>query len=539
MSSNTSDYIYPFIVPYDFDVEDTSSSTNTLDYTPASPDYSLASPGNTSLDPLDDLSKYLLASLAISPFHDDPYMKVMQAYNATSNELPITLPQAPIAPPTVFPTSPVFKIGESSHKTHLERHEEQIETILNHLDELPLERIKHIEDKIKGLGNGRREQIRHDDEIVLARVRTYTLEILIEDIQSLPKFPYIVQMTYDMILILCCHVNVDRMAPKRTSTSAAPTMTQAAIRKLVADSVVAALEAQAAIMANTDNTNRNTEPRETPVVRKCSYKEFMSCQPFNFKGTEGVVGLIRWFERTKSVFSRSNCTEDCKVKFATGTLTEEALSWWNSFAQPIGIEEAYKITWSEFKKLFDRGCLVGQFHLKGVFGTAGTARGMFGLDRNTQGCMRTRSQARNRNRRQQQITPVIVEEPEIPMADNRTMAQMLQAPTEGYEDAIVIPEINANFELKHGLINLVQNKQFFGHDKEDPHAHIRYFNKITSTMRFPDVPSTSIKLMLFPFSLEGSARIWLEKEPPRSILTWDDLVSKFINQFFPPSKNLS
>ncbi|GJT36774.1 reverse transcriptase domain-containing protein [Tanacetum coccineum] len=55
-------------------------------------------------------------------------------------------------------------------------------------------------------------------------------------------------------------------------------------------------------------------------------------------------------------------------------------------------------------------------------------------------------------------------------------------------------------------------------------------------MRFSDIPSTPIKLMLFPFSLEGSAWIWLEKEPPRSILTWDDLVSKFINQFFPPSK---
>nr|GEZ59236.1 reverse transcriptase domain-containing protein [Tanacetum cinerariifolium] len=73
------------------------------------------------------------------------------------------------------------------------------------------------------------------------------------------------------------------------------------------------------------------------------------------------------------------------------------------------------------------------------------------------------------------------------MADNRTMAELLQAPTEGYADAIVIPEIAAkNFELKHGLINLVQNKQFFGHDKEDPHAHIRYFNKITSTMRVPN-----------------------------------------------------
>ncbi|GKA93432.1 reverse transcriptase domain-containing protein [Tanacetum coccineum] len=55
-------------------------------------------------------------------------------------------------------------------------------------------------------------------------------------------------------------------------------------------------------------------------------------------------------------------------------------------------------------------------------------------------------------------------------------------------------------------------------------------------MRFPNVPSTSIKLMLFLFSLEGSARIWLEKEPHRSILTWDNLVSKFISQFFPPSK---
>nr|GEX52108.1 putative reverse transcriptase domain-containing protein [Tanacetum cinerariifolium] len=92
----------------------------------------------------------------------------------------------------------------------------------------------------------------------------------------------------------------NEMAPKKTSTSAAPTMTQAAIRKLVVDSVSVALEAQAATMAITDNTNRNTRQRETPVVRKCSYKEFMSCQPFNFKDTKGVVGLICWFEQTES-----------------------------------------------------------------------------------------------------------------------------------------------------------------------------------------------------------------------------------------------
>ncbi|GJV76954.1 reverse transcriptase domain-containing protein, partial [Tanacetum coccineum] len=157
--------------------------------------------------------------------------------------------------------------------------------------------------------------------------------------------------------------------------------------------------------------------------------------------------------------------------------------------------------------------------------------------------MRTRSQSRRR--RQQQTPPVVVEnfdleEPIVDqnivaMADNRTMAQMLQAPIEGYEDAIVVPPINANnFELKQPLINLVQSNKFTG--RQDPHNHLRFFNKVTSTFRHPEVPNTSIKLLLFPFSLDGEARDWLDKEPPRSILTWDDLVSKFINQFFPPSK---
>nr|GEU33074.1 hypothetical protein [Tanacetum cinerariifolium] len=115
------------------------------------------------------------------------------------------------------------------------------------------------------------------------------------------------------------------MPPKRTSTSAAPAMNQAAIQQLINNRVAASLEAQAANMENTDNTNRNPEPIEALIARKCSYKDFMSCQPFNFK--------------------------ECKVKFTTGTLTKEALSGWNSFAQPIGIEKAYKLSLVEFKKL--------------------------------------------------------------------------------------------------------------------------------------------------------------------------------------------
>ncbi|GKC70548.1 hypothetical protein Tco_1116431, partial [Tanacetum coccineum] len=107
---------------------------------------------------------------------------------------------------------------------------------------------------------------------------------------------------------------------------------------------------------------------------------------------------------------------------------------------------------------------------------------------------------RRRNKKHsQQVDPTIVEKPVVTMADTRTMAELLQAPTEGYGDAIVIPAILAeNFELKHGLLNLVTSKKFRGFEKEDPHAHIRWFNKINSTIKYKDVPNSSIKLMLFP-----------------------------------------
>nr|GEV95957.1 hypothetical protein [Tanacetum cinerariifolium] len=177
----------------------------------------------------------------------------------------------------------VFEIGESSRVTRLERYEEQIEENLNHLDELFLDRNEHMEDKIEGLG--------HDDEIALSRVRTSTLEMIIEDIQAV-------------------------------------------IMKLVVNSVVAALEAQVATMASIDNLNSNTGPRETPVAKRENYKDFISCQPFYFNGTEGAVGLIRWFERTESVFSRRNCAEENKMTFATGTLTDDALKNSNNNNNP-------------------------------------------------------------------------------------------------------------------------------------------------------------------------------------------------------------
>ncbi|GKA01924.1 reverse transcriptase domain-containing protein [Tanacetum coccineum] len=102
-------------------------------------------------------------------------------------------------------------------------------------------------------------------------------------------------------------------------------MTQAAIKKLVADSVTAALEAQATTMSGTSNPNRNTGPTRTLVAKIGNYKEFISCQPFT-----------QW---------------ENKVTFATGTLTDDALSWWNAYTQPIRVDQANQITWTELKRL--------------------------------------------------------------------------------------------------------------------------------------------------------------------------------------------
>ncbi|GJX80433.1 reverse transcriptase domain-containing protein [Tanacetum coccineum] len=82
-----------------------------------------------------------------------------------------------------------------------------------------------------------------------------------------------------------------------------------------------------------------------------NYKEFISCQPFYFNGMEGAVGLTCWFDLTELVFSHSRYAKENKVTFATGTLTNDALSWWNAYAQPMGVEQANQITWTDLKRL--------------------------------------------------------------------------------------------------------------------------------------------------------------------------------------------
>ncbi|GKB54976.1 hypothetical protein Tco_0905729 [Tanacetum coccineum] len=83
--------------------------------------------------------------------------------------------------------------------------------------------------------------------------------------------------------------------------------------------------------------------RDAPVARLCTYKDFLNCQPYNFSGTEGVVGLARLFEKMELVFCISNCSPNSQVKFAAFTLLNGALTWWNSHVHTVGIDEAYEI----------------------------------------------------------------------------------------------------------------------------------------------------------------------------------------------------
>ncbi|GJU36638.1 reverse transcriptase domain-containing protein [Tanacetum coccineum] len=102
------------------------------------------------------------------------------------------------------------------------------------------------------------------------------------------------------------------------------------------------------------NGNGNPNPYDKgtmPVARECTYHDFMKCQPLNFKGTEGVVGLTRWFEKMETIFHISNYPDRYQVKYATRTLLNSALTWWNAHKITIRADAAFSMSWRELMKL--------------------------------------------------------------------------------------------------------------------------------------------------------------------------------------------
>ncbi|GKD71125.1 putative reverse transcriptase domain-containing protein, partial [Tanacetum coccineum] len=86
-------------------------------------------------------------------------------------------------------------------------------------------------------------------------------------------------------------------------------------------------------------------------ARECTYQDFLKCQLLNFSGTKGVVGLTRCFEKMETVFNISNCPLKYQVKYATCTLQDSALTWWNSHKRTIGVDAAYDMKWDGLMKL--------------------------------------------------------------------------------------------------------------------------------------------------------------------------------------------
>ncbi|GJS29728.1 hypothetical protein Tco_0490348 [Tanacetum coccineum] len=241
-------------------------SSNFPNYLPASSDYIPTSPGKTYSSSSNSFGIVPLASPTLSLFHDDPYMKVLQAFYTKKSPIlrPTIIPPSSIPNPQEFflpdeflspkkrgrsssSTSSlpqVFEIGESSQKTSIE---------------------------LEGLGKGR-VIIQQDFDIMeaeLQQARAQITKFQMKQIGSNHK----ISLARFRITKLGDIIN-DITPPKRTSTTEEPDMTQDAIRKLVADSVTAALEAQTATMASASNPNRNTGPTGIPVVKTRNYKEF-------------------------------------------------------------------------------------------------------------------------------------------------------------------------------------------------------------------------------------------------------------------------
>ncbi|GKE41353.1 reverse transcriptase domain-containing protein [Tanacetum coccineum] len=125
------------------------------------------------------------------------------------------------------------------------------------------------------------------------------------------------------------------------------------LNQFIAARVSEALTPAAA--TNMASTQEETNPRpNTSQDKTCSYKEFRAVMQETFRGTKGAIGFIRWFEKLESQFRISNVAEGDRVKFASSTLLDSALTWWNVYVRSVTLDTAHATPWNNFKAMFIR-----------------------------------------------------------------------------------------------------------------------------------------------------------------------------------------
>ncbi|GJY11948.1 putative reverse transcriptase domain-containing protein [Tanacetum coccineum] len=141
------------------------------------------------------------------------------------------------------------------------------------------------------------------------------------------------------------------MAPKKTTTPMNDAVIRQSIAQGVADTLVEYEATKNSINGDDSHDSGNRGSRTVPTACECTYSDFLKCQPLNFKGTEGVIGLTQWFKKMEFVFHISKCSVVCQIKCATRTLLGNALTWWNSHVKTVGHDAAYGMTWKTLKKM--------------------------------------------------------------------------------------------------------------------------------------------------------------------------------------------
>nr|GEU54479.1 hypothetical protein [Tanacetum cinerariifolium] len=282
--------------------------------------------------------------LSSPPTHTSPtYAEAPLGYRAAgirlrdASPLPLPTPSLPFLPPATGCMEDVPKADLGSSMAHKANYSfvDIMDATIRAAEEREMAAVRDAQDD--------RVAVKAEIEVLRRERLAYKKERVVRPIKPWLGYRDIVSFVaimYGMLSIM----GYSQLAWSNTATTTTTPITDAQIKALIAQGVVDALvEIKANRSRNDDDIHDlgSDERRRMSIARECTYRDFLKCQPYNFKGTKGVIGLTQWFERMESVFHINNCAVRNQVKYATCTLLGNALMWWNCHVKTLGHNVSY------------------------------------------------------------------------------------------------------------------------------------------------------------------------------------------------------